>query len=73
MSADLKFTPIKSSMMSGYHYDPASQALTVQFSGGKAYAYADVPQAKVDAMTAHNSAGTYFAASIKPHHGATPL
>lgn len=67
------FTPIASSMMKGYYYDPASRVLTVQFHAGKPYAYADVPQAKIEAMTTAKSAGAYFAANIRSSHAPTKL
>jgi hypothetical protein len=73
MSKHPTFTPIKSSMMKGYHYDPASRVLTVQFHGGSPYAYADVPAERVAAMTGGKSAGSYFAACIKPQHAPTKL
>lgn len=73
MTKHPEFTPLKSSMMKGYHYDPASQVLTAQFHGGLPYAYAGVPQAKVDAMLAAPSSGSYFAANIRSAHKATKL
>jgi hypothetical protein len=73
VSKHLNYTPLTSSMLKGYHYDPAAKILTAQFHGGAPYAYAGVPQAKVDAMTAADSAGAYFAANIRSAHKATKL
>lgn len=65
-------TSVSSSAMTGFHYDPASRALTVQFRGGGAYSYAGVSAARVQAMQDAPSLGGYFAAHIKPKHPATP-
>lgn len=73
MSKHPAFTPIQSSMLRGYHYDPASRVFTVQFHTGSPYAYAGVPQAMVDAMTSAPSAGVHFAANIRSAHKATKL
>ena len=53
-------TPIKSSNIAAYHYDPHSRDLTLQFVGGAKHVYADVPQERVDGMLNNGSAGKYF-------------
>lgn len=73
MAKHPEFTPIKSSMMSGVHYDPATRELTVQFSGGSVYRYDDVSAERVETMMGNKSPGGYFTASIKGLHPATKL
>lgn len=73
MSKLPNFTPIKSSAMTGFHHDPTSRVLTVQFNGGRAYSYADVPVEKVQAMIENKSPGGYFSSNIKDRHAATKL
>lgn len=68
-----KLTPIESSSLNGYHYDPNSRVLTVQFSSGAHYSYDDIPIEKVEALTGNKSPGGYFAANIRDRHKATKL
>lgn len=72
--ADLpKLTPIESSSLNGYHYDPNSRVLTVQFSSGAHYSYDDVSAERVEALSGAKSPGGYFAAKIRDQHKATKL
>lgn len=73
MSKKLELTPLKSSMLNGYHYDQESRTLTVEFSNGTKYAYADVPLDKIEAFTGAASPGGFFAAKIRNNHSATKL
>lgn len=68
-----EMTPIKSSAMQGYAYDPTSRTLHVEFRPGSVYAYADVSAEKVEAMMGNQSPGSYFAANIRNTHKATKL
>lgn len=68
-----KLTPIKSSMLTGYHYDPQSRELTVQFTNGGMYMYSDVPMDKAEAFSGASSPGSFFAAKIRNNHEATKL
>jgi hypothetical protein len=61
-------TPIKSSALQGYHYDPTGRALHVQFPSGDVYRYDDVPVDKVEAMTGAASPGSYFNRRIAGVH-----
>jgi hypothetical protein len=66
-------TPVKSSMMTGYAYDPNTRDLTVQFTSGAAYRYADVSAEKVEAMAGNKSIGGFFSAKIRDHHSSVKL
>lgn len=73
MSKAPELTPLKSSALSGYHYDPQTRTLTVQYSNGGVYAYADVTAEKAEAFSGAASPGGYFAAKIRNNHAATKL
>lgn len=64
---------MKSSMLNGQHYDPATQTLTVEFKNGSRYAYAGVPVDKYEAFSGAASPGSFFAAKIRNNHTATKL
>lgn len=66
-------TPVKSSMMAGYAYDPNTRDLVVQFNSGAAYRYSDVSAEKVEAMAGNKSIGAYFNAKISGKHPAVKL
>lgn len=68
-----EMTPIKSSMMSGYAYDPNTRDLHIEFRPGSVYTYHDVSAEKVEAMREAKSPGGYFSAKIKPNHKVTKL
>lgn len=57
--------PIESSMFSGYHYDPNTRQMTVQFKNGAVHVYDDVPLEKHEAFTGNISPGRYFNDNIK--------
>lgn len=71
--ADLPMTPLKSSMLSGYSYDPTSRRLIVEFNNGGRYAYEDVDAAKVETLAGNKSPGSFFSSRIKGLHPATKL
>lgn len=56
----MKLTKLKSSNISGYHYDRETKALTIGFHSGTRYVYHDVPQGIVDGLSKADSAGSYF-------------
>lgn len=62
--------PLKSSAITGYHHDPASSVLTVEYTGGRRYEHADVPAATVERWLKADSLGGHFNSHIKPHHPA---
>lgn len=68
-----EMTPVASSMMTGFHYDPDKRDLTVQFTSGAAYRYADVSAERVAAMAENKSIGGYFSAKIRDQHKSTKL
>ncbi len=73
MTKHPEFTPIKSSMMAGHAYDPATRALHVKFNNGAVYRYDDVSAERVEAMIGNASPGAYFTSKIKGLHPATKL
>ncbi len=73
MAKHPEFTPVKSSMMTGHHYDPNTRALTVQFTGGSVYRYDDVSADKVATLAESASPGSFFTSKIKGLHPATKL
>lgn len=73
MSKPQELTPIKSSMLTGYIYDPASRVMTVEYTNGTRYNYADVPAEKVEAFRESSSPGSFFAQKIRNNHAATKL
>lgn len=70
-----EFTPIESSMLSGYHYEPETRALTVKYKKtGQVYRYSDVGIDKFATLTGGAaSPGTYFNQQIKDKHKAEKL
>lgn len=66
-------TPLKSSMLAGYHHDPATGKLTVQFKDadgkpGAVWDHDDVGVDKVVTMTGAISPGRFFNDRIKGIH-----
>jgi nitrous oxide reductase accessory protein NosL len=54
-----------SSVIARFDYDEAARALTVTFTTGRVYRYADVPPALVAAMRAATSKGGFFNRRIR--------
>ena len=54
-------------------YDAESKVLTVSFSDGDKYAYAEVPQATVDELNKAESKGEYFNKNIRGKYTATKV
>lgn len=57
-----------STVIRALHYDPASAELTVIFTTGRRYIYANVPEAEVAAWRAAPSKGQYFNAHIRDRY-----
>lgn len=66
----VEFTSVQSSNLSGVHYDPDTQVLTVEFKNGGQYSYADVPQDEYDSLMGAGSKGSYFNNYIKDSYTA---
>lgn len=66
----MKLIPVKSSSITGYHYDTERRLLTVEYTGGNRYTYSEVPMSKITAWLKSDSLGKHFNAHIKPHHEA---
>jgi hypothetical protein len=62
-------TPLSSSNLAGYDYDPDTQLLTIQFTSGRSYDYKNVPQDIVDGLAQADSSGRYFNSNIKNVYG----
>lgn len=58
-------TPIKSSALSGHHYDPQTRQMTVRFNSGATWQYDDVPHEKYEAFTGAASPGSFFGTKIR--------
>lgn len=61
--ASVVFTPVTSSMMSGYARE--SGDLAIRFKDGKTYIYKSVDDATVQGLTESASKGKYFIKHIK--------
>jgi hypothetical protein len=67
---EIPLTDVKSTVISGHGYDPATQTMRVRFNGGKMYDYEGVPADKYAAFTGAASLGSFHAKKIKPVHTA---
>lgn len=63
-----KLTPVQSSALKAYHYDPHTSKLTVQFPSGKTWEYDDVSLERATAFEGAESKGRYFSREIKGNH-----
>jgi hypothetical protein len=68
MSKHPPLAPLKSSAITGHHYDPASGVLHLGFASGGVYRYRGFPKDKADALAKAESAGGYFHAHIRDKH-----
>lgn len=68
----MAITPIKSSWMTGFEYDPKSRRLTIHTKGGDPIVHDDVPAEKVEALGGAASAGAYYNAKIRNVHPVLP-
>ena len=62
---------VESSMIRSVRYDSETQTLTVQFSRGGVYSYADVPPEEYDGLMAAESKGKYMHANIRTSYAYT--
>lgn len=75
----IELTKVKSSLISGVHYDAEKKVLSVEFlrrqneGQRRIYQYQDVPPEKVKEMLADKSVGGYFLAKIKPDYKFTRI
>jgi len=61
----VRWFPMPSTVIRRFDYDPASEALDVEFVSGRRYRYAGVPQEVAAAFRAALSKGRYFNAHIR--------
>jgi hypothetical protein len=66
-------TPLKSSAIHGYHYDPQTRRLVVEFASGGRYEHRDVPAEKVEALHGSASPGRFYADKLRGLYGATKI
>jgi hypothetical protein len=57
--------PVKSGMLTGVGYDPASRTLAVQYTNGGIYHYHGIEQTHVDDLLAAESLGKHFLIHIR--------
>jgi hypothetical protein len=58
-------SPLHSSVLAGFRYDPDRQQLWLRFRGGDLYVYQMVPEAVVQAFLNAPSHGHYFNTAIR--------
>lgn len=58
-------TPLRSSNLAGYEYDPDRQELKIQFHSGRTYTYGSVPETIAEGLGSADSPGRYFHNHIK--------
>ena len=68
-----KLIPKKSSMAKAAHYDPATRTLTVQFTSGDTYRYADVPHNIGETVMGSASFGGSFNRHVAGRYKGTKL
>ena len=61
-------TPLKSSAIESYHYDPETRDLTIKLTSGRTYVYSGVSMERVVAFTEGGSHGSYYNKRIKGVH-----
>lgn len=61
----MPWTPLQSSMLQGFDYDPALKALKVRFRAGQEAVYRDVPDDVAAGLETAESPGSYFHRHIK--------
>jgi hypothetical protein len=64
-------TPVKSSTVAAYDYDPATQAMTVQYKSGGTYTYTGVPPKVHADFVAAGSKGSFLARHIRGRYDHT--
>lgn len=65
--------PVKSSLFTGMHYHPDSQALHLEFQNGDIWRYDGVPAEKAATMAESASVGRYFGSKIKGLYNGTKV
>ncbi len=58
-------TPLHSSVLSGFRYDPGRRELWLRFRGGDLYVYYMVPATVMQALIIAPSQGRYFNSAIR--------
>ncbi len=60
--------PLKSTALTGYHYDAPTEVLHLGFTSGDVWRYPNVSKDKADGLAKATSAGAYFHANIRGQH-----
>lgn len=53
-------SPLKSSAITGYHYDPATETLHLGFASGGVHSYGGVDPKKAASLAQADSVGSFF-------------
>ena len=61
----MPFTPLQSSMLAGFDYDPTVQTLKIRFKDGHEAAYLGVPPDVAEGLDTAGSPGKFFHSMIK--------
>lgn len=61
----MEMVPVVSSNIAAVGYDENTHMLAVQFSNGRTYRYAGVPNGEFQNLLNASSVGSYFASNIK--------
>lgn len=67
------WTPLSSSNIQAIRYDESTRKLSVRFSSGSTYEYADVGHDTVMDFAHASSPGRFFASDIRDSYECTPL
>lgn len=66
VESSVTLTPVESSHLAGYDYDPQTETLELQFRNGDRWSYAYVHQDLFDHFVSADSMGSFFTSRIKP-------
>lgn len=73
MAKHPELMPMDSSLFDGYHYEPATNLLTVKFTNGDVWQYHDVPHERAEAFAGNASPGAFFGRKIKGQYSGKKL
>jgi KTSC domain len=62
------WTPVSSTNVAAYRYNPGKRVLQVKFTSGRVYGYKDVPENVVEEFASSDSKGKFLNANIKHNY-----
>lgn len=65
--------PVESTTLRSVGYDAETRVLEVEFTSGKVYQYADVPESVYRELLGAESLGRYFSASVRNVYASTRM